>query len=333
MLAVGFVSFWEYRVPLSQIVLGLALSAPVALFIGRDAMRRQRRAFFRAQRDAAAEQFRTIFERSPVGIALLDRGGAVVEANAGVGAMLETPSTRVVAAGDPEFAALVAGRVNLYRFERRATRNDGSALWAEITISPVGDGRHGPVAAIAMLQDVTERRAADASLRYAATHDALTALPNRLEFIRRLNAVITGQGGGNYAVLYVDLDGFKAVNDGHGHLFGDHVLAVAAQRIRKATRSGDLVARFHGDEFGLLLAGLERMQLAGAVADRIQEELGTPITFDGRSVVVAPSIGIVTGARGYARAEDVLRDADAAMYEAKSRGGSCSVTFETSGCG
>lgn len=315
---------------LVQSGLGLVVCFDIAFLIGRSLMRHRRRAFFRAQRDSAAEQFRTIFERSPIGIALLDRYGRIVESNVGLGVMLDSRAASVIAEGDPEFAALVEGRLSLYRFERHWTRADGRAIWAEVTVSPVVGHRFGPVAAIAMLQDVTERRASDATLRYAATHDALTALPNRSEFIRCLNDVLAGEVGatGRYAVLFIDLDGFKAVNDRLGHLAGDRVIEIAAQRIRKASRTSDFVARFHGDEFGLLLVNVDGELAARAVAERIQEGLRAPIEVDGGVSSVSPSIGIVLGHPRYARAEDILRDADAAMYRAKSLGGARAVAFE-----
>jgi diguanylate cyclase (GGDEF)-like protein len=313
-----------------QCALGILLSFLVAFLIARDVIRRQRRALFRAQRDSAAEHFRTVFERSPMGIAMLDAEGATIESNAGLGRMLDAREPRIVPDGDPEYAELVEGRVALYRFERHWTRSDGTSLWAEVTVSPVGGPHFGHVVAIAMVQDVTERRASDATLRFAATHDALTALPNRTEFMRHLNEVIASEtgAGGRYAVLFIDLDEFKAVNDRLGHLAGDRVLETAAERIRKASRASDLVARFHGDEFGLLLVGVDGMRVAGGVAERVQEELRAPIFIDGHRVFVAPSIGIVLGDPRYTRAEDVLRDADSAMYKAKSLGGSRSVAFE-----
>jgi diguanylate cyclase (GGDEF)-like protein len=312
-----------------QAVLALGLCFGSAYLIGGSVIRRQRRALFRAQRDSAAEQFRAVFERAPIGIALLDRTGATLEANAGLAAILDGPA-RVIVAGDPEFAALVEGRLDLYRFEHHWTCAEGRALCAEVTVSPVGGRHHGPVAAIAMVQDVTERRASDASLRYAATHDALTSLPNRPEFIRRLSDVLAGETGarGRYAVLFIDLDGFKAVNDRLGHQAGDRVIQIAAQRLRKASRASDVVARFHGDEFGLILFNIDGIKVANIVAERIHEELRAPIVIDDSITFVAPSIGVVLGDERYAHAEDVLRDADAAMYRAKSLGGACTVTFE-----
>ncbi len=314
----------------AELGLGVFLSVVAAFLIVRDVTRRQRRTLLRAQRDAAAQHFRTVFERSPIGIAMLDRNGETVESNAGLEHMLAAPRARVIAEADPEYADLVAGRIGLYRFERLWTRADGTSLWAEVTVSPVGSKTNGPVVAIAMLQDVTERRASDATLRYAATHDALTALPNRTEFVRHLKDVIASDAGaaGRYAVLFIDLDGFKAVNDRFGHLAGDRVLEIAAQRIRKASRASDLVARFHGDEFGLLTVGVEGMRVASSVAERVQDELRAPIIVDGQRVFVAPSIGIVLGDPRYASAEEILRDADTAMYQAKSLGGSCAVAFD-----
>jgi diguanylate cyclase (GGDEF)-like protein/PAS domain S-box-containing protein len=312
----------------AQLVLAIAISFIATLLVSREIVRRQRRALFRAQRESAAEQFRAIFERSPIGIALLNRHGGILESNAGLGSMMEGVEPSIIDEGDPEYAALAEGKLPIYRFERQWTHSDGSALWVEVTISPVGGHRAGPVVAIAMLQDVTQRRAADASLRHAATHDALTGLPSRGEFVRRVEELIAQDPPPRYAVLFIDLDGFKAINDRLGHLAGDRVIAVAAQRIRKASRSTDFVARLHGDEFAILLVNVDGMRGAEVAAKRIQEELGAPLLVNGDVVFVSPSIGIVLGHRRYADADSVLHDADAAMYRAKALGGARAVAFE-----
>ncbi len=328
-------------------ILAVLLSFGMVALLGRMVQRRDRRELVRAQQETRAlsaelarqraeralllteAQFQAVFQRSRMGIALLDRGGRTIESNAALGAMLGDVDGGLVAPGDPEFAALVEGRQPMYHREGHLTRADGSSMWTETTISPVEVPQPESVAAIAMVQDITERKAVDERLRHAATHDALTALPNRAEFIRALNETLDSDGAsGAYAVLFIDLDDFKLVNDSLGHITGDRVLAVSARRIRSASPAGSVVARFHGDEFVLLLRGCGDASTPRAVAERIQAALRAPIPVDGSPVFVNSSVGIVLGRPSYVDAEDILRDADAAMYHAKSLGGSRSVTFD-----
>jgi len=328
---------------------GIAVLLGMSILVGRAVSRRHRSELRVAQQDAerlSAElarqraeralllteaQFRAVFERSQMGIALLARDGTTIESNGALRAMLGDDVGSLLATGDPVFAELLEGKRGTFQIERNLARTDGSAVWVEITVSPVTVPQPEETAAIAIVQDITERKAVDERLRYAASHDELTSLPNRTEFVREVSAVLADRETcERHAVLFIDLDGFKMVNDGLGHFAGDRVLAASARRLRAACRPGDVVARFHGDEFAILLRNISGEQAARAAADRVQSELRTPISVGGSVAMVTSSVGIVMLHAGYVDAEQVLRNADAAMYHAKSRGRSNTAVFDDS---
>jgi diguanylate cyclase (GGDEF)-like protein len=337
----------EHRLIVLLDLLGLLASSGLLLLVGRSIARRDRRELLRAQADArtlAAEltaqqaerarmlteaQFRAILARSNMGIALLDESGAMIECNEAVVELLGD-GAGVVSPNDPQFAALIDGVETSYVVERNVQRPDGSRRWTEVSVSVVSIGHPSTVAALATVRDVTERKAIDERLVYAATHDQVTSLPNRPEFLRHLERVVAERiaTGRNFAVLFIDLDGFKVVNDRLGHHAGDRLLIVTARRLLSLSREGDVVARFHGDEFAILLRDIRDLDTARAIADRVQAELRAPVTIDGSTATVTSSIGIVMGNEAYVRAEDVIRNADAAMYHAKSLGRSTAVVFD-----
>ena len=170
----------------------------------------------------------------------------------------------------------------------------------------------------------TDRAAALERLRAAGATDALTGLCNRAVFVealgRRLDNGGTRRGASGFAVLYLDLDRFKVVNDSLGHMVGDELLISVSQRLESCLRPGDALARLGGDEFAILLDGLSDGQQANAIAFRIQEKLSAPFQIGGREVFTSVSIGIAFGRADYANPDDIMRDADTAMYHAKSRG-------------
>jgi diguanylate cyclase (GGDEF)-like protein len=168
------------------------------------------------------------------------------------------------------------------------------------------------------------------ALEHQATHDALTALPNRALFQGRLGQALAGaaRGGDAAAVLFLDLDRFKVVNDSLGHAAGDDLLVAVAGRLAGCVRGGDTVARLGGDEFAVLLAGLGVGREATRTAGRIIRALDAPFRLGGRDVVTATSIGIAVGGTGHAAA-DLLRDADVALYRAKARGRGRYAVFDT----
>jgi diguanylate cyclase (GGDEF)-like protein/PAS domain S-box-containing protein len=337
----------QHRLIVLLDLFGLLASSGLLLLVGRSIARRDRRELLHAQTEArtlAAEltaqqaerarmlteaQFRAILARSNMGIALLDENGATIECNEAVVELLGEGAS-VISPSDPQFQALIDGVETSYVVERNVQRPEGSRRWTEVSVSVVSIGHPSSVAALATVRDITERKAIDERLVYAATHDQVTSLPNRPEFLRHLERVVAERiaTGRNFAVLFIDLDGFKVINDRLGHHAGDRLLIVTARRLLSLSREGDVVARFHGDEFAILLRDIRDLDAARAIADRVQAELRAPVTIDGSTATVTSSIGIVMGNEAYVRAEDVIRNADAAMYHAKSLGRSTAVVFD-----
>lgn len=183
--------------------------------------------------------------------------------------------------------------------------------------------RSGLDEVVSIVRDVTERKHAETRLAYTATHDTLTGLPNRMMLMERLQRAIEfgkRHAGYRFSVLFLDLDQFKVINDSLGHALGDQLLITLAQRLRRCVRAGDTVARLGGDEFVILAEDTDDMQMAIALADRIQDELKQPLDLGDQPFFASASIGIVTDVHTYDAADDVLRDADLAMYQAKAAG-------------
>ena len=202
------------------------------------------------------------------------------------------------------------------------------ARWLLLRAIGVGgpDGR--PARIIGSLSDVDQRKKLEEQLRQAALYDAVTGLPNRRLFLERLSWAIEQshrREDAQFAVVFLDLDGFKLVNDSLGHLMGDELLKAVGDRLRADLRSVDTAARFGGDEFAVLLFGL-RPEAVLAVVERIQDRIAAPVALGDHEVAVTASVGIASSSTGYDSAEDVLRDADIAMYHAKeSERGTASV--------
>ncbi|HTO97405.1 MAG TPA: EAL domain-containing protein [Myxococcales bacterium] len=203
----------------------------------------------------------------------------------------------------------------------RHQKKSGEAIDVEITSHALMFA--GRQARLVIANDVTERLRAEQKLWRAAFYDALTGLPNRALFMERLGqaqARARGRSGGAFAVLFLDLDRFKLVNDSMGHRAGDQLLVAIARRLDRIRRAGDTVARLGGDEFAVLVEGVEDAPAAGRVADRVHRELAQPFDIAGQEVFTSASIGISLGGVPDHRPEDLLRDADTAMYRAKAHG-------------
>ena len=186
---------------------------------------------------------------------------------------------------------------------------------------PIFDDKGEPRYLLAVVDDITEQKRAEGQIVHMAHHDALTDLPNRRHFAEQLEQALRRvQRGERLAVLYIDLDHFKRVNDTHGHAIGDELLKDVAHRLRGCVREIDLIARLSGDEFAVIQTSLEQPSDAAALATRIREAIKAPYDFDGRSVVVDSSIGISIAPNDSTVPDELLKSADIALYEAKTSG-------------
>ena len=179
-------------------------------------------------------------------------------------------------------------------------------------------------------QEIAVRQQIESQLRHSSLHDSLTGLPNRTLFTQRLKDVLEHSKQQNpdlFAVLFIDLDCFKLINDSLGHSVGDQLLIATAKRLLHCLRPTDTAARLGGDEFTILLRGIRNINEVISVAERLQAELKLPLTLDQQQVYTTASIGIVLSSSSYDRTEDLLRDADTAMYRAKSLGGARTEIF------
>jgi diguanylate cyclase (GGDEF)-like protein/PAS domain S-box-containing protein len=222
-----------------------------------------------------------------------------------------------------ELSALKGGEKVSVMYEHRVMANDGTYLWVLCRCLAVPGGGVPATRIVGSFTDITDRRTLEERLRHEALFDSLTGLPNRVLFLDRLaQAVATAkrQRGYSYTVLWLDLDNFKELNDGLGHPLGDKVLVEVAERLRHDLREADTAARFGGDEFALLLQDVSDLPTVERLVQRLLGRLRVPYELDGHRVVVTASVGVATSTAGYERPEDVLRDADIAMYRVKSTG-------------
>jgi len=176
---------------------------------------------------------------------------------------------------------------------------------------------------VVSLADISELKEAERQIYHQAFHDTLTSLPNRALFMEHLNMAVKRakrRDDYRFAVLYLDIDRFKLVNDSLGHSVGDRLLGAFANRIQESLRDIDTLGRFGGDEFVILLEDIENSEYASGVADRLQQELKRPFMIEGKEVFAPASFGVVLNTQDYDEAENIIRDADAAMYHAKENG-------------
>ncbi len=220
-------------------------------------------------------------------------------------------------------AAHLAGASEQLEFEHRMRNAAGEYLWGLARGVAVRDGSGKAYRMAGSQTDITARKRAEHQLQHDALHDGLTGLANRVLFIDRLACALADvqrRAAPHFSVLFFDLDRFKNVNDSLGHTVGDKLLLGIARRLEHFLRPGDTVARLGGDEFAILIHRVEDASGAIHVADRIQEILSMNFSIDGHDVMVTASIGIAHSSTGYINPEEILRDADIAMYRAKAEG-------------
>ena len=307
------------------------------------------------------ERFRGAFENASTGVALVSLDNHYLRVNRTLCEMLGYPEEELVGMRSfdithPEDQVKSRGRARrvleddgpkTMRIEKRYLRKDGGVAWAISDVSLVRDAEGNPSHFVSHFQDITERKSLEDQLSYQALHDSLTGLPNRSSLRGRFSRVAGSPtdrmgdrakslpGGGRYvAVLFLDLDGFKEVNDSLGHAAGDELLQAVAERLRNVVRPQDTVSRLGGDEFCVLLAGVSGSAEAVRVAERVKVSIEAPFsitsTADSDSspenasmTSLSTSIGIAVSEPGRAGGslDELLREADAAMYRAKKRGG------------
>ncbi|MBZ8180758.1 bifunctional diguanylate cyclase/phosphodiesterase [Oscillatoria salina] len=219
--------------------------------------------------------------------------------------------------------ALKKKSIGDYNEEYRIIKPDGSVRWIWDRAFPIANSKGEVYRIVGVARDITDRKLAEAQLLRNAFYDPLTELPNRSLFMDRLKQAIARtqrELKRRFAVLFLDLDRFKIVNDSLGHLVGDRLLIETAQRLQTCLRPGDTVARFGGDEFAILLDDVKDVGKAILVCERIQKALESPFFLDSYEVFTTASIGIALSTKNDRQPENLLRDADTAMYRAKAKG-------------
>ena len=224
---------------------------------------------------------------------------------------------------DTTFASLIAGQKTARQHQLRYLTQKGDTRWMEVHCQPIVDTEGNTQGLAGTLFDITERKTSESQLLHDAMHDGLTHLPNRVLFMDRLQHTYQNyqrHRENGFAVLFLDLDRFKLINDSLGHIAGDELLQAVAKRLRGCLRPGDTVARFGGDEFTVLLPNVKQVENAVQVSDRILIELGRSFTLAGTEIYTSASIGIALSNGPEQNPEDLLRNADIALYRAKSNG-------------
>jgi diguanylate cyclase (GGDEF)-like protein/PAS domain S-box-containing protein len=298
--------------------------------------------------EASERRFHSAFTHASIGMALLAFDGRVLQANAalaalvgrGIDELLQQPFQHFVLPDDRTVLEQQLGLVDQQEFEGfslelRCLHRQGQAVWAATHCSFFSEPGSSQPCLILQVQDITARRQAEQSLHHLAFHDSLTGLPNRRRFHELLDQAVARQLASRaprdaYAVMFLDFDRFKLINDSLGHEAGDSFLVQVALRITESLRPEDLVARLGGDEFAVLVRHVEHERVVVALAERLMEMLRRPFMVAGTELTTSASIGITFSALGYTSAEDVLRDADTAMYKAKGAGKARYALFDAS---
>ncbi|MGI9029609.1 MAG: putative bifunctional diguanylate cyclase/phosphodiesterase [Ilumatobacteraceae bacterium] len=290
--------------------------------------------------EQARRRFQQAFHSAPTGMALVRLDDStIIDANRSLAEMLHRPLAQLVgrslgdlthpddlAAASSRRADLARGTVDTYSVEQRYLRSDGDFVWARTRVALTED--NGVALAITHVEDVTEQRRTAERLQYAASHDDLTGLPNRTELLARVDAILTQAPTGDVALLFIDLDNFKTVNDSLGHDIGDTLLTAMTSRLRAVVGDSVLLARFGGDEFIVVLTGQHGVTNSPVdVAHALRTALRQAVVVERTELFITSSIGVAVNDREGVAAAELLRDADAAMYRAKARGRDCVEMF------
>ena len=297
-----------------------------------------------AELQRSEQRFHSAFSHASIGMALVGTDGRVLQSNAALSALLACPPEQIT--GHPitnhvtrdeawplteHMAEVREGRVNSFTTEVRCPRTAGDEVHVALNGSVFADDAAGQPCLILQMQDVTARLRAEQRLQHIAYHDGLTDLANRGRFLTELSdalALHRNDPARRCAVLFLDFDRFKLINDSLGHNVGDEFLRVVAARLRANVRPGDLVARLGGDEFAILLRPIDDDLHPVRLAERLQRVLREPMMTAGHELHTSASIGIRVSDDLTATPQDMLRDADTAMYRAKAAGKARHCVFD-----
>jgi len=281
--------------------------------------------------DQSELRYRNLFERNLAGVFRTTTDGRFLDCNESFARIFGYDSREEVLGrpasdfyGAPQDRALtirrLAERQTLSNYEQCLRRKDGSPVWV-LENAALIDGPEGEVIEGTVI-DITERKRAEEQVKHLAFHDALTGLPNRLLFQDRLNVAVVQahRTHQKLAVLFLDIDRFKVINDSLGHSVGDELLRRMADRVAGCVREGDTVARLGGDEFTVLVPGIGQDQDAATIAQKILDAVRLPFWIDQRELFVTTSVGLAVYPADGADAETLVRNADTAMYRAKEQG-------------
>ena len=290
-------------------------------------------------------RFHSAFTHAAVGMVLVSTECRILQGNDALAVMLGRPAGEMVgielgSLAHPddvgilqfEIRGLLGGSVSTFSAELRFQHVDGRDVWVSLNASFFSEGQSTQRCLILQIQDISARRQAESRLQFIAYHDGLTGLPNRGHFLEQLSraiAVAKRQPQRRFAVLFLDFDRFKLINDTLGHRVGDEFLVTIARRLQGNVRPGDIVARLGGDEFAILVQDLRSNDELTVLAHRLQALISEPIHLAGADLTASASIGITTSELGYDLPEQALRDADLAMYKAKALGKAQHAVFDS----
>lgn len=294
-----------------------------------------RRESERALRESE-ERFRNTLEHAPIGIMVASLNGRFIEVNQAIcdllgysrEELLKLSFMDITHPDDKEktrenVRKLLDGEIGVYKLEKLYVRKDGSPVWGQVTASLLRDSSGAPLNFIGQVEDISERKRHQEEIRRLAYYDALTELPNRRLQMNRLEQALVQakRHGRSLAVMFLDLDRFKEINDTLGHDVGDELLRIMAARLETCVRGGDTVSRQGGDEFVIVLPEIARQQDATLVAEKILKLLSDPVAIQGRGMKITTSIGIAVYPDDCADdATSLMKKADIAMYRAKEAG-------------
>jgi diguanylate cyclase (GGDEF)-like protein/PAS domain S-box-containing protein len=339
-----YVSFQQFGLPVLLVsvpVIAMFLSTLHSYFQRKEADQRHVEELKESE-----SRFHSAFTHAAIGMALVSTEGRFIQANKSFCDMLGRSLPELLASQLPALVnpddlgalqgpvdRLVKGELASVHTEVRGVHRDGSDVWMSLNISLARDWQFRTHNLIVQAQDISARRRAEAELYHNAYHDSLTQLSNRTHFNEQLNRAIARvqrHPEQRFAVMYLDFDRFKMVNDSLGHKAGDELLVNLARRLKEMLRPTDVLARLGGDEFAILVEDLNRQRDAVELTERIQKELQRPVQLGSMEVAISASIGITFSTNGYQTSDQIIRDADIAMYKAKSKGKAQYALFDSS---